>query len=183
MLYFIIKKNQHRPYFPPRVLSTTMQSGDKRKQSDLSSESSSDETWTPDVSQTEPIEEVINTVQTRSRGPAQKPDQGVVDTAMSAVDGVVDNESDLSSDTEEDEDDDDEESDEDADDESSEEDDYSDDDSFVTSNEDADREERDDVVRDYSDVFDDGCEHCECINDAAVCQEEDLSIGGTLAEM
>jgi ribonuclease E len=158
-----------------------MQSGDKRKQSDPSSESSSDDTWTPDVEHAEPVEEVSNTIQTRSRGPAQKPDQDVADTAMNAVDGVVDNESDLSSDTEEDEDDDDdEESDEDADDESSEEDDYSDDDSFVTSNEDADLEEREDVVRDYSDVFEDACED---ISDAVVCQEEDLSIGGPLAEM
>jgi hypothetical protein len=128
----------------------------KRKCSGCCDEGSSDDLWQPeDTSDEEPCE-ARDLIQTRSRGSVVRPaDTTPIDAAMDKADTVVDNESDLSSDTEEDSSDDEEQSgSEEDEEEESDEDDYSDDDSFVTSNEDADRGDRDDVLESYSSVFD-----------------------------
>jgi hypothetical protein len=159
-----------------------MQAGMKRKHpsdtgsSDGGSSSSDDETWTPGSSVSsssegaespalsmDPVTSETTTtttaIHTRSRGPVERP-TAQADIAMECADAVVDNESDLSSDTEEDDDEEDGEEEEESceeeeeeEEESDEEDDYSDDDSFVTSNEDADRDERDEILTSYRKVF------------------------------
>ena len=165
-----------------------MQAGMKRKCISSDEEESSDDTWQPESSQ-EPGDEVpvSNPIHTRSRGPAERPsDLTSIDTAMDAVDKVVDAESDLSSDTEsEDEDEDESCEEEEEEEESDEEEDYSDDDSFVTSNEDADREERDEVVKSYAQVFNEDeevyeecADHYDADYEPQTVAEEDLSIGG-----
>ena len=180
-----------------------MQVGVKRKKHEDScrdEESSEDETWAPgdDTSSEEEIPEptATTTVRTRSRGPAEPVTSA--DAVMDAADKDVDNESDLSSDTEEDSDEDEEESsgeEEEEEEESDEESEYSDDDSFVTSNEDADLEEREEIMRSYSKVFDeqgyeeeDEEEQINVIGDSgtesllvARPPEEDLSVGGYVA--
>jgi hypothetical protein len=111
---------------------------------------------------------------------------------MDAADDVVDKESDMSSDTENDDDDESSEGGEEDEEESDEEDDYSDDDSFVTSNEDADRDEKEEVTLSYSKVFkgeDEGYEE-EDIDDPLSIDEQitqpaapevDFSVGGYVA--
>jgi hypothetical protein len=147
----------------------------KRKYSSCSEEETSDDLWQPETSDEEPCDGGREAIQTRSRGTVVKPvDNAPIDAAMDKVDTVVDNESDLSSDTDEDCSDDERSGSEEGgeeEEESDEDDDYSDDDSFVTSNEDADRGERDEVLESYCNVFDADEEHYP----EAV---EDVSIGG-----
>ena len=168
----------------PRVI--TMQSGTKRKHDIESESSSSDESWAPSSSDDNHIS--LLQVRTRSRGPVEKPPDPTA--AMDAADDEVDNESDLSSDTEEDEDESSEEDEGEEEEEESNEDDYSDDDSFVTSNEDAELEEREEVSRSYSKVFDGEEDDGDDEEEPATLEEqilqptapeEDLSIGGYLA--
>lgn len=152
----------------------SMQAGMKRKfkyesNSSDGESSSDDETWSPGSSyssspsssslqeeegEVKPTAQQAPSIRTRSRGPVERPSEQA-NSAMDTADAVVDNESDLSSDTEEEEEEEEsyDEEEEEEESEDDEEEDYSDDDSFVTSNEDADREERDEVVRSYGKVF------------------------------
>lgn len=171
------------------------QAGIKRKyeaESSSGEEESSDETWTPgsSCSSQQEMQSPRPIVHTRSKGAAEQP-PAQADAAMESADAVVDNESDLSSDTEEDESEDEEDSydEEEEEEESDEDDDYSDDDSFVTSNEDADREEREEVIRSYRKVFGETADDEEG-EDANLIEghfmpaqppEEDLSVGGVVA--
>ena len=171
------------------------------KEESSNDDETSDETWTPGSCCSQQSESPVATptgVRTRSRGPVERPPAAQADAAMDLADGVVDDESDLSSDTESDEEegDDEDSSGEEEEEEESEEDDYSDDDSFVTSNEDVDRGDRDEVIKSYRKVFEEGDDEseyddaCDEVEDDVVVGDEaflnqppevDLSVGGYVA--
>jgi hypothetical protein len=166
-----------------------MQTGLKRKYEE--SEEDSDESWTPSSCSQPGSPPKVAAVSTRSRGPAVKADPKLIDAALDTADEAVNHESDLSSDTEDEEEEESGEEEEEEEDES--EDDYSDDDSFVTSNEDAERDEKEEVVRSYSNIFDEEGYEEEDVDDTAIMDEDteissiaqpaqvDLSIGGYVA--
>jgi hypothetical protein len=177
-----------RPHKLPRVtieVQATMEARMKRKYCCENEEenTTSDDEWQPespeDGSEGEEAkqEETLPKRHTRSHGPVERPaDPAPIHAAMDEVDKVVDDESDLSSDTEsEDEEDFESCEEEEEEEESDEEDDYSDDDSFVTSNEDADREERDEIFNSYERVFTGEFQEEE---EGDGMPAEDLSIGG-----
>lgn len=186
------KKNQHGPYVRTNPMDTCqMQVGLKRKHE--GSEEDSDESWTPSSNSQPCSPPKAMAVSTRSRGPVVKADSKLIDTALDTADEAVNHESDLSSDTEDEEEDSGEEEEEEEDEEDDSEDDYSDDDSFVTSNEDAERDEKEEVVRSYSDIFNEEGYEEEDVDDTTILGDDavmsslaqpaqvDLSIGGYVA--